>query len=209
MERPNITCPAPFISTRTDPQQATSHVTFMALSEDNSGNVSVLCDPPSGTNFSIPAVNVICTAADPSGNMKTCHFVILVNGKCLKSPNLRSKVEASSSYILFIHQHVALLCMCISVWMTPDIQMNCRFILSQKINRWERYGLGRQIIKYLFSGKHVHTGDHFCYLCCFCMYGLAFDLPPSYHAKGEWAYNPPAEHKRPFTNETISNSSYC
>ena len=48
---------------------------------DNSGNVSVACDPPSGTNFTIGETIVICEAADNSGNKVQCYFDVNVTGK--------------------------------------------------------------------------------------------------------------------------------
>ena len=51
------------------------------LASDNSGNVSVACDPPSGTNFAIGETVVICEAADSSGNKAQCYFDVNVTGK--------------------------------------------------------------------------------------------------------------------------------
>ena len=62
------------------------------------------------------------------------------------------------------HSSICRIAVCISVWMTPDIRMNCRFILSWNINRWERYGSGRQIIKYLFSENTYTRGTIFAFV---------------------------------------------
>ena len=51
---------------------------------DNSGNVShVICNPQSGTNFTIGQTNVICEAVDGSGNKAACAFQVNVTGKYL------------------------------------------------------------------------------------------------------------------------------
>ena len=73
------------------------------------------------------------------------------------------------------HSSTCRISVCISVWMTPDIRMNCRFILSRKRNRWERYGLGRQIIKYLFSENTYTHGGLFLLFCAIfaCMASLS------------------------------------
>ena len=48
---------------------------------DNSGNVSVSCDPQSGANFPIGQAIVICEATDGSGNSAACSFQANVTGK--------------------------------------------------------------------------------------------------------------------------------
>ena len=51
---------------------------------DNSGNVSrVICNPQSGTNFTIGQTTVICEAFDGSGNRAACSFQVNVTGKSL------------------------------------------------------------------------------------------------------------------------------
>ncbi len=43
---------------------------------DNSGNPTVDCEPPSGSNFAIGRTTVICTAVDEQGNAVTCLFYV-------------------------------------------------------------------------------------------------------------------------------------
>ena len=50
---------------------------------DNSGNVSVTCDPPSGTNFTIGQTAVLCEAIDGRGNRAECSFQVYVTGNIL------------------------------------------------------------------------------------------------------------------------------
>ena len=52
-----------------------------SFASDNSGNVSVTCDPESGTNFIIGQTPVTCEAVDGSGNKASCSFQITVTGK--------------------------------------------------------------------------------------------------------------------------------
>ena len=53
---------------------------------DNSGNVShIICNPQSGTNFTIGQTDVICEAVDGSGNRASCSFQVNVTGKSLCS----------------------------------------------------------------------------------------------------------------------------
>ena len=47
---------------------------------DNSGNVSVSCDPPSGTDFPIGKKPITCEAVDGSGNRAECSFIVTVIG---------------------------------------------------------------------------------------------------------------------------------
>ena len=48
---------------------------------DNSGNVSVTCDPQSGTNFTIGQTSIICEAVDASGNRAQCSVQVIVAGE--------------------------------------------------------------------------------------------------------------------------------
>ena len=48
---------------------------------DNSGEeVSVVCVPSTGTNFTVGQTEVECYAVDSSGNEATCRFRVSVNG---------------------------------------------------------------------------------------------------------------------------------
>ena len=50
------------------------------LASDNSGNVSVTCNPQSGANFTIGLAIVICEAIDGSENSASCSFQVNVTG---------------------------------------------------------------------------------------------------------------------------------
>ena len=50
---------------------------------ENSGNVTVSCNPASGSSFAVGATTVTCTATDPCNNTATCSFVVNVFSACL------------------------------------------------------------------------------------------------------------------------------
>jgi LPXTG-motif cell wall-anchored protein len=62
------------------PARATSGVaTFPApAASDNSGSVTVVCTPPSGSTFPVGVTPVVCTATDPSGNSASAGFTVTV-----------------------------------------------------------------------------------------------------------------------------------
>ena len=53
------------------------------LASDNSGKVSVTCDPDSGTDFTIGDSEVTCKALDGSGNKAICSFPVYIRGNNL------------------------------------------------------------------------------------------------------------------------------
>ena len=80
-EAPNISCVADQLSA-TDEGKPTAMVEWEdPIASDNSRNVSVTCDPQSGTNFSIGQSTVTCEAIDGSGNTVSCSFQVNVAGK--------------------------------------------------------------------------------------------------------------------------------
>ena len=80
-EAPTVYC-IEDLSIKTDRRKPTAMVIWEDLrASDNSGNVSVACDPPSGTSFTIGKTVVICEGADNSGNKAQCYFSVNVTGK--------------------------------------------------------------------------------------------------------------------------------
>ncbi len=75
---PEITCPAD-VFTENDPGECGAIVSFQVDATDDSGNVSVTCDPTSGSFFNVGTTIVTCVAMDPSGNTSQCEFEITVN----------------------------------------------------------------------------------------------------------------------------------
>ena len=81
-EQPTIeSCPA-HIEQETDDGRSTAMVTWQPpVASDNSGeDLSVKCDPASGSNFNIGMTIVTCEALDSSGNKATCGFQVIING---------------------------------------------------------------------------------------------------------------------------------
>ena len=80
-EPPNVRC-VEDQSRATDEGKPTAMVEWEPpVVSDNSGNVSVTCDPKSGTNFTIGQTPVTCAAVDGNGNRAVCSFSVNVTGK--------------------------------------------------------------------------------------------------------------------------------
>ena len=81
-EAPDVSCVEDQFRT-TDAGKPTAMIKWDdPTASDNSGNVSVTCDPQSGTNFTIGQTTVTCEAIDGSGNTVACSFQVTVTGKC-------------------------------------------------------------------------------------------------------------------------------
>ena len=80
-EAPNISCVADQLSETGEGKPTAMAIWEDPLASDNSGNVSVTCDPPTGTNFAIGQSTVTCKAIDGSGNTAPCSFQVNVTGK--------------------------------------------------------------------------------------------------------------------------------
>ena len=80
-EEPTLVCPDD-ISRDTDADQAYATVTYAPKElSDNDVEDPTLTGSPSGNQFSIGTTEVTLTAADASGNEKSCSFGIAVTGK--------------------------------------------------------------------------------------------------------------------------------
>ena len=80
-EAPNVSC-VENQSRATDKGKPTAETKWeLPVASDNSGNVSVTCDPMSGTNFTIGQTPVTCESVDGSGNRAFCSFSVNVTGK--------------------------------------------------------------------------------------------------------------------------------
>ena len=79
-EPPSIQCPEDISQTILTGQQCTEVTWQIPSVSDNSGqDVTVTSVPPSGTCFSDMASVVTVTASDPSNNMNTCTFVVIID----------------------------------------------------------------------------------------------------------------------------------
>lgn len=76
-QEPVIVCPAD-VAVMTDPGRCTALITFAPKATDNCPDLTVVCEPPSGTAFPIGATTVRCTATDTAGNVSSCYFEVLV-----------------------------------------------------------------------------------------------------------------------------------
>ena len=73
---PTITCPANITRVTFGPS---TPVTYSAPAfADNCPGSTVVCTPPSGSNFAPGTTTVTCTATDGSGNTATCSFSIVL-----------------------------------------------------------------------------------------------------------------------------------
>jgi hypothetical protein len=81
-EEPKIqSCPTNLVQ-ETDLGKPTAMLEWVTpIATDNTGDdVAVICDPTSGSNFTIGQKEVVCEAMDSSGNKATCSFHVNVNG---------------------------------------------------------------------------------------------------------------------------------
>lgn len=78
-ESPVITLP-PSLVQPVDLGQDSAVVTYTATAADNSGSVSLVCVPASGSTFPIGATTVTCNAIDNAGNASSGSFTVTVTG---------------------------------------------------------------------------------------------------------------------------------
>jgi hypothetical protein len=74
---PTITCPQS-ITMDTDPGACSAVVDYTVTASDNCGSVSVVCNPPSGSEFPKGTTTVNCVATDSCDNTATCSFTVTV-----------------------------------------------------------------------------------------------------------------------------------
>ena len=75
---PVITCPAD-VNVPNDPSQCSAVVNYPAPSTiGGTGNVVVVCNPPSDSVFPVGTTMVTCTATDASGSTAACSFNVTV-----------------------------------------------------------------------------------------------------------------------------------
>ena len=66
------------------PYATSTQVNYMTpTATDNNPGVTVSCNPPSGSSFSVGTTTVTCTATDAAGNTATCSFAVDVFSVCL------------------------------------------------------------------------------------------------------------------------------
>jgi len=78
LEPPTIICPQDVVYYTDLGTCAKSNVTYTARATDNCTNVTIQCQPPSGSTFGVGAWTVTCTATDGAGNTASCNFTVTV-----------------------------------------------------------------------------------------------------------------------------------
>ncbi|HLM58942.1 MAG TPA: PxKF domain-containing protein [Pyrinomonadaceae bacterium] len=76
---PAISCPSDITVTESSAAANSAVVNYTVAATDDSGAVTVDCNPPSGATFPAGVTQVNCTATDPSGNSASCSFDVTVN----------------------------------------------------------------------------------------------------------------------------------
>jgi HYR domain-containing protein len=95
LERPVITCPAN-VAVGAQSGQTSAVVSYPPPNvTDNSGNVTTVCLPASGSSFPLGVTTVTCTATDVAGNKSSCSFTVSVGGPQAKViiPSNKAVVE--------------------------------------------------------------------------------------------------------------------
>ena len=83
---PQFACPNDIVA----PNSAgacSAPVFWSSQASDDSGRVTVTCEPPSGANFPVGKTSVNCVARDPAGNTNSCSFFVTVRD--LERPVIR------------------------------------------------------------------------------------------------------------------------
>jgi len=79
-EPPAIACSSNLVLAANPGQCSRSNVVFTVTASDNcTTNVTLVCNPPSGSTFSPGLTIVTCTANDANGNTNSCTFTVTVN----------------------------------------------------------------------------------------------------------------------------------
>lgn len=78
-QAPSISCPSDITVNESSSSSNSATVNYTVSATDDSGSVTVDCDPPSGSPFTVGTTEVRCTATDPSGNTSSCNFNVTVN----------------------------------------------------------------------------------------------------------------------------------
>ncbi|XP_072017514.1 uncharacterized protein [Amphiura filiformis] len=136
-----VSCPADRQS-ETNPGKATAMVVYQTpTATDNSGEVSVVCDQPSGYEFPIGQTNVTCETRDSSGNSATCSFQVKIEETyCSTGWDIIGYPDIDvGSYIM----------------VSPDMYILCNGVVTE----WRLYAKAAGILK-ATVWRH-NSGDYF------------------------------------------------
>jgi hypothetical protein len=87
---PTVNCPANItaVTDKTGCQATCQTVSFPPpAASDNCPDVTVVCNPPSGSCFPVGVTSVTCIATDRAGNTAACSFTVTVFDVCLQDDN--------------------------------------------------------------------------------------------------------------------------
>lgn len=85
-EKPVLTLP-PNILRPVDAGKTAAIVSYVATATDNSGSVSLVCTPPSGSAFPIGTTRVNCNAVDDAGNVTSGSFTVTITNNVSAPPD--------------------------------------------------------------------------------------------------------------------------
>ncbi len=98
VQPPTIICPDDILITTVNPGDPRVVVNYPPpVTADNCGVASVVCNPPSGSEFPLGSTTVVCTVTDTSGNTATCSFTVTVFDVCLQD-------QTNGNFIVFNSQ---------------------------------------------------------------------------------------------------------
>jgi len=87
---PMISCPANIVTKSTNVGNSTVVVNYPGpTAVDNCSTPSVICSPPSGSQFPRGTTTVTCTAKDAANNSASCSFSLVVFDVCLQDDSTR------------------------------------------------------------------------------------------------------------------------
>ncbi|MEW6208613.1 MAG: HYR domain-containing protein [Acidobacteriota bacterium] len=98
---PSISCPSDITTAESPAGSGVATVEFTApQATDDCEIASVICEPPSGSQFEVGTTTVTCAARDESGNTASCSFIVTVtsNACMLECPGDISDTADSGQY---------------------------------------------------------------------------------------------------------------
>jgi subtilisin-like proprotein convertase family protein len=99
-ERPTLNCPADIVIDGAS-GNCNPAATYSPTMHDNCLGTSVSCIPPSGTTFPAGTNRVQCTVMDPSANMASCSFSVIVRLQALTATPLQSQTRCTGQTATF------------------------------------------------------------------------------------------------------------
>jgi hypothetical protein len=117
---PTINCPANIVTT-TALNQCARAVSFSVTASDQCSGVTIVSNPPSGTNFPMGTTTVTSTATDSAGNTANCTFTVTVNDN--QPPTISCPVNLVKANDLNF-------CSAVVTYTAPIVSDNCQGVVS-------------------------------------------------------------------------------